>query len=140
MREDDAGAAPGRARAPERRGDPPPGTAARGRRTRTATRASAADPDGVPGPVCLPRPEVAGPGHRDRAVGRSALRVGAAGAGGPAPAAGGALRGGPRQVPASVLGWATAASGDRPCAVRRAGAGGVRRADVGTRRVGAGAG
>ena len=99
--------------------------------------------DDLPGPLCQPQPALAGGRHRRRADTRTVAGHAAAGARRPrrcAAAAGRSRRRRSRQVPAPVLGRAAAADLDRPRTVDRAALPGLRRADVGARRLGAGAG
>src|SRR5262249_61610586 len=99
-----------------------------------------AAPDGFPGPLRLARPAVARPGLRHRAGPGPAVTGCETRSGRRAARARGALLRGPREVPAPVFRRPATAGGHRTGAVRRAGAGGLRRADVRPRRVGAGAG
>ena len=125
-----------------RRSSPAP--AVSGRRCDPAPHA-----DDLPGSVREPQPALEGEGHRRRAAARARLRRrrGRRRPGSASPSASasccesvGLAARGRREVPAPVLGRPAAAHLDRARARDPARVPGLRRADVGARRVGAGAG
>ena len=122
-------------------------TAPTSRHARAPPRAPAAAPphaDDLPGPVREPEPALEGARHRRRAAARAPAGRSATtrcrGAGRAAAAVGRPRRGRRREVPAPVLRRPAPADLDRAGARDAAGVPGLRRADLGARRVGAGAG
>ena len=135
-----AGAASSRRARDELRLD---GADARGRRAPAPARAAAADPDGVPGPVRVARPAADGAATSSPSRWSArAVRGCAGGERGRRAARGrwGSRRGRLRPATRTSSRAGSASARDRPGAVRRAGAPRLRRADLGARRVGAGAG